>query len=94
MKKAFVTTAAVLLLAGGISFAVDHVDHSAMHEMMMKEGGPKTDTRTELKLPEPMKVMHNRMMRQHLDNLSEITAALATNELGKRYIVILTLQSI
>ena len=83
MKRAFLTAAAVTLLAAGISFAVDHVDHSAMHEMMMKEGGPKTDTRTELKMPEPMKVMHNKMMRQHLDNLSKITAALAANELDK-----------
>src|SRR3990172_1939365 len=80
MKKTFVTAAAVTFLAAGISFAVDH---SQMHEMMMKEGGPKTDTRTELKMPEPMKVMHNGMMRQHLDTLSEITAALAANELEK-----------
>ena len=80
MKKTFVTAAAVTFLAAGISFAVDH---SQMHEMMMKEGGPKTDTRTELKMPEPMKVMHNGMMRQHLDALSEITASLAANELEK-----------
>src|SRR3972149_3082556 len=80
MKRSFVIAAAVTLLAAGISFAVDH---SQMHEMMMKEGGPKTDTRTELKMPEPMKVMHNGMMRQHLDTLSEITAALAANELEK-----------
>src|SRR3989337_2734085 len=80
MKKTFVTAAAVTFLAAGISFAVDH---SQMHEMMMKEGGPKTDTRTELKMPEPMKVMHNGMMRQHLDTLSDITAALAANELKR-----------
>ena len=80
MKKTFVTAAAVTFLAAGISFAVDH---SQMHEMMMKEGGPKTDTRTELKMPEPMKVMHRGMMRWHLDTLSEITAALAANELEK-----------
>ena len=80
MKRILVTAVAVTFLATGISFAVDH---SQMHEMMMKEGGPKTDTRTELKMPEPMKVMHNGMMRQHLDTLSEITAALAANELEK-----------
>ena len=80
MKRALVTAVAVTFLATGISFAVDH---SQMHEMMMKEGGTKTDTRIELKMPEPMKVMHNGMMRQHLDALSEITAALAANELEK-----------
>jgi len=76
MKKTFVTAVAVTFLAAGISFAVDH---SQMHEMMMKEGGPKTDTRTELKMPEPMKVMHRGMMRKHMDSVSEITAALAGN---------------
>ena len=80
MKRILVTAVAVTFLATGISFAVDH---SQMHEMMMKEGGPKTDTRTELKMPEPMKVMHRGMMRQHLDTLSEITAALAANKLEK-----------
>lgn len=83
MKKTFVTAAAVILLSTGISFAVDHVDHSEMHEMMMKEGGPKTDTRTELKMPEPMKVMHKGIMRKHMDSVSEITAALAGNELER-----------
>jgi len=54
-----------------------------MHEMMMKEGGPKEDTRTELKIPEPMKVMHKGIMRSHLDAVSEISAALAANEMEK-----------
>lgn len=53
-----------------------------MHEMM-KEGGPKADDRTELTIPEPMKVMHKGMMRRHMDTLSEITAALAANDLRK-----------
>ncbi len=80
MKKAFVTAAAVALLAAGISFAADH---ERMHEMMMKQGGPKTDDRTELTIPAPMKVTHKGMMRQHMDTLSEITAALAANDLKK-----------
>ncbi|HEY7534286.1 MAG TPA: cytochrome c [Nitrospiraceae bacterium] len=80
MKKTFVTAAAVVFLAAGISFAADH---EQMHEMMMKQGGPKTDARTELTIPAPMKVMHKGMMRQHMDTLSEITAALAANDLKK-----------
>lgn len=80
MKKGLITAAAVTLLAAGISFAADH---EQMHEMMMKEGGPKADDRTELSIPEPMKVMHKGMMRRHMDTLSEITAALAANDLKK-----------
>ena len=80
MKKALVAAAAVTFLAAGISFAAEH---EQMHEMMMKEGGPKADDRTELTIPAPMKVMHKGMMRRHMDTLSEITAALATNDLKK-----------
>src|SRR3970282_678306 len=80
MKKALVTVAVLIFLAEGISFAADH---EQMHEMMMKEGGPKEDTRTELKIPEPMKVMHKGIMRSHLDAVSEISAALAANEMEK-----------
>lgn len=80
MKKALITAAAVTFLAAGISFAADH---EQMHEMMMKQGGPKADDRTELTIPAPMKVMHKGMMRKHLDVLSEITAALAANDLKK-----------
>lgn len=87
MKRTVVIAAVVTLLAGGVSFAIDHTDHSEMHEMMMKEGGPKADTRTELKMPEPMKVMHKKMMRQHMDSISDITAALAANELEKAAVI-------
>jgi len=80
MKKALFTAAAVTFLAAGVSFAADH---EQMHEMMMKQGGPKSDDRTELKIPEPMKVMHKGVMRSHLDAISEIAGALATNDLGK-----------
>src|SRR3989304_6809847 len=80
MKKALLTTAIIGLLAASSAFALDH---SQMHEMMMKEGGPKEDTRTELKIPEPMKVMHKGIMRSHLDAVSDITAALAANEREK-----------
>src|SRR3989344_745273 len=80
MKKALVTVAVLIFLAEGISFAADH---EQMHEMMMKQDGPKEDTRTELKIPEPMKVMHKGIMRSHMDAVSEITAALAANYLKK-----------
>jgi len=79
MKKVLIT-AAFIFLTAGISFAADH---EQMHEMMMKEGGPKQDTRTELKIPEPMKIMHKGIMRRHMDVVSEITAALAANDLKK-----------
>ena len=84
MKKALITAVAVTFLAVGVSFAADP---QQMHEMMMKKGGPKTDTRTALKRPEPMKVMHRGMMRQHLDTLSEITAALAANDLNRAAVI-------
>ena len=80
MKKALITAVAVTFLAAGVSFAADH---EQMHEMMMKEGGPKADDRTELTIPDPMKVMHKGMMRLHMDTLSDITAALAANDLRK-----------
>src|SRR3972149_7902470 len=80
MKRALLPTAVIGLLAASSSFALDH---SQMHEMTMKEGGPKEDTRTELKMPAPMKVMHKGIMRSHLDAVSDITAALAANELEK-----------
>ena len=59
------------------------LDHSQVHEMMLEQGGPKADTRTELKMPEPMKTMHKGIMRKHMDTIGEITAALAGNELEK-----------
>ncbi|MBI3755675.1 MAG: cytochrome c [Deltaproteobacteria bacterium] len=72
--------AAILLLTAHFPFAADH---EQMHEMMMKQGGPKSDDRTELKLPEPVKVMHKKIMRAHLNTLAEITAFLAVNNLQK-----------
>src|SRR3989304_2231583 len=80
MKKSLVMAVAITFITAGVSFAADH---EQMHEMMMKEGGPKQDTRTELKIPEPMKVMHKGIMRSHLDAVSEISAALAANEMEK-----------
>ncbi|MBI5038821.1 MAG: hypothetical protein HZC13_03515 [Nitrospirae bacterium] len=58
MKKVLLTITLIGFLATG-AFALEH---SQMHEMMMEQGGPKTDTRTELKMPEPMKVMHKGIM--------------------------------
>ena len=80
MKKILSIAAAITFLTAGVSLADEHAQ---MHEMMMKKGGPKTDDRTELKIPPPMKVMQKGMMRQHLDTISEITAALAINDLNK-----------
>ena len=80
MKKILSIVAAITFLTTGVSLADDHAQ---MHEMMMKKGGLKTDDKTELKIPAPMKVMQKGMMRQHLDTISEITAALAVNDLNK-----------
>jgi len=80
VKKILSIAAAITFLTAGVSLADEHAQ---MHEMMMKKGGPKTDDRTELKIPAPMKVMQKGMMRQHLDTISEITAALAQNDLNK-----------
>jgi hypothetical protein len=75
--------ALTLLAVFGLATVAFTVDHSQMHEMMMKRGGPKADERTELKLPEPMKVMHKAQMREHLATLGEITSALARNDLKR-----------
>lgn len=80
MKRAILFAAAAGLLTVGVSFAQDN---SPMHEMMQKMGGPKADERVELKLPDTMKVMQKSMMRQHLDTVSEITGAIAANDLQK-----------
>lgn len=84
MKKVFFAVLAGSLVAAAALFAAGQENlQEKMHEMMMQQGGPMPDTRTELKLPEPMKVMQKRMMREHMTTLSEITAALATNDLNK-----------
>lgn len=84
MKKVFFAVLAGSLVAATALFAADQENlQEKMHEMMMQHGGPMPDTRAELKFPEPMKVMHKKMMREHLATLSEITAALATNDLNK-----------
>ena len=79
MKFSLITTV-IIFFVTGFSYAADHAQ---MHEMMMKQGGPKSDNRIELTLPGPAKIMHKEMMRQHMDTLSEITAALAANDLDK-----------
>lgn len=80
MKRAFMFIAAAGLLVAGSSFAQDN---PTMEEMMKKMGGPKPDERVELKLPDTMKVMQKRMMRQHLDTVGEITNAIATGDMSK-----------
>lgn len=94
MKRTLITALAVTVLSAGLVFADEKGhDHGKMMEeqqmppemmeMMKKQGGPKPDDRIELKIPAPMKVMQKRMMRQNMDTLSEITAALAVNDLNK-----------
>lgn len=80
MKRTLFFAAVAGMLTAGASMAADH---GQMHEMMMKKGGPKPDERIELKIPAPMKTMQKGMMRQHMDTVSEITLALASNDLGK-----------
>lgn len=72
----FVATAAYAAMDGGGG-------HDMMHSMMGGHGGPSTDERVELKIPAPMKVMQKKMMRAHLDTVSEITAAVAEGDLER-----------
>jgi len=81
MRKRLQTSLLIILITAGVVHAEEKTMPPQMMEMMKKMGGPKPDERTELNIPAPMKVMQKRMMRQHLDTISEITAALASNEL-------------
>lgn len=83
MKRIIFTAAVIGMSAALFMSAAEGADHSKMHEMMMKSGGPKADARVELQIPAPMKVMQKGMMRQHLDTVCEITEALATNDLTR-----------
>ncbi|MCC6503454.1 MAG: cytochrome c [Deltaproteobacteria bacterium] len=78
MKRTFFFMIAAGLLTAGVSFAADN---SAMQEMMQKMGGQTPDERVELKLPDAMKVMQKKMMREHLDTIAEITGAIAAGDL-------------
>lgn len=78
MKRTLAITISSVIIAAGISFA----EEGQMHEMMHKQGGPKADERTELKIPAPMKVMQKHMMRQHMATVAEIAAALAESNLN------------
>lgn len=79
MKLLLLIVMLTSILATG-AFALDHPE---MPEMMMTHGGVQADSRTELKMSEPMKVMHKGIMRKHMDAVSEIAGALAGNELGR-----------
>ena len=76
MKRLTLAALAAILLLAPASFAAENGEHS-----MMTGAAQGDDTRTELRLPDVMKVMQKAMIRKHLDTLSEITAALATNDL-------------
>lgn len=81
MKRAFLLAAAVGLVAAGTAFAIEH---PRAQEMMKKMGqSSMTDERVELRLPETMKLMQKRMMRQHLDTVGEITGAIAAGDMLK-----------
>src|SRR3989337_3921418 len=80
MKRVFFFVIAAGFLTAGASFAAEN---PTMQEMMHKLGGPKPDERVELKLPDTMKIMQKRMMRQHLDTVADITAAIASGDLPK-----------
>jgi len=80
VNRAFFLIVAAGVLTAGVSFATDN---SPMQEMMHKMGGPKPDERVELKLPDAMKVMQKKMMREHLNTVAEITGAIAANDMTK-----------
>jgi len=80
MKRFLLALSVAFVLPAAASSAADM---TKMHEMMMKMGGPKPETRTEMKIPEPMKVMQKGMMRTHFNSLADITASLAENDLKK-----------
>lgn len=79
MKKSVFVAAMASLLMAGVFFAVDP---SPAQETMRQEKST-SDGRTELKLPAHFKVMQKAMMRQHMDTVSEIIAALSSNDLNK-----------
>jgi hypothetical protein len=79
MRKTLFIAAMAILLMVGVSFAVDP---SPVQETMKQEKS-KSDGRTELKLPAHFKVMQQAMMRQHMDTVSDIIAALGSNDLNK-----------
>lgn len=54
-----------------------------IHEMLESQRVSVPDDREELRLPEHIKVKQKRMMRGHMSTLSDITAALAKNDLKK-----------
>lgn len=55
--------------------------HGFMHEHM--GNAPAVDGRTELKLSPAMKIKQKAMMRKHLNTVSEITKAIAENDLNR-----------
>lgn len=84
MKK-FLFLLALVVFVGGCRLGVDArtgTDHSGVSIKARTElEGTSVDTRRELKLPQKVKVKQKAMMRKHLDTISEITRALADNDL-------------
>lgn len=76
IKRLTLASIAATLFLAPASFAAQSAERS-----MMTGAAAGNDTRTELRLPDTMKVMQKAMMRAHLDTISGITAALAANDL-------------
>jgi cytochrome c556 len=84
MKRILIAAAVAGLLASAGFYAHAQDDmHKMMHEMTARQAGMGGDKRTELKLPDTMKVMQKNMMREHLKSIAGITGALAEGDLFK-----------
>ncbi|MEE9614866.1 MAG: hypothetical protein V3W31_07975 [Thermodesulfobacteriota bacterium] len=88
MKKFFMPVAALAVLLYGVGCGVFNQAEvkSGSEEASVAEAPAAEaalDERAELKLPPAMKLMQKKMMRKHLDTVSEITAALAASELDR-----------
>ena len=73
MKKRLIAAASICLFSVAAAGAMEH-DHGKGKKAVV-------DERSELKLPDSMKVMQKTMMRKHLATVAEITASIAANDL-------------
>jgi len=70
------------LIVATALFGAEQTELHKTHEMLMR-GGQMSDTRTELRLNEQMKVLQKTMMREHLSTLGEMIAALGADDLNR-----------